>query len=179
MLQRLAPIDPGLIPPEAAYETALRVIGRHLDLQGCRQTTLFETAGGFIARAVINDPRTPVALEFHAEELATLLQQARAGRGKGVRAELGSPLLPTGYEDFLRALGHDLDQRDAAGIFISELRNVMVVSGVEPGVVSGKPAFVPFEQLLRPNEIERMLDDAFHRRAASGGLFNKAPASRP
>jgi hypothetical protein len=85
VLQRLSPTSPHPSPPEAEYETALRVIGRHLDLQGCRQIALFETAGGFIARAVISDPRTPVALEFHAGELAALLEQARAGRGKGVR----------------------------------------------------------------------------------------------
>lgn len=178
MLQQLSHHGSYPIPPQAGYETALRVIGRHLDLQGCRQTTLFETAGGFIARAVISDPRTPVALEFHADELAGLMEQARAGRGKGVRTELGSPLLPTGYEDFLRALGHDLDQRNATGVLISELRNVVVVSGVEPGVVTGNPALVPFEDQLRPNDIERLLDEAFRRRASGGGIVQQTRDSR-
>lgn len=168
MFQPLAQSAPESRPPLARYETALRVIGRHLDLHGCRQTALFETAAGFIARAVVSDARAPVAFEFRAEELTSLLERARSSRGKGVRSQPGTTLAPTGYEDLLRALGHHLDQRDAAGVIIVELCTAVVVSGVETGEVSDKLALVPFEEQLHPNDIERLLDDAFHRRTRDG-----------
>jgi hypothetical protein len=162
-------------PSEVGYESSLRVIGRHFDLQGCRQVAIFQTHGGFIARAVVSDARTPIALEFQARELPALLAQARSNRESGVRTGMGSPLMPTGYEDCLRALGYALDDYYAAGVMLCELRQVLVVTGVRRGEAGGTQAYIAFEEQLHAQDIEQLLNDAFARRSqtSSGGFFKR------
>ena len=76
-----------------------------------------------------------------------------------------STLLPTGYEDFLRAVGHRLDLRQAAAITVAELDGLVAVGGVGrlDGAARGEVA--PFQDLLRPEDVADLLDEAFRRRA--------------
>jgi len=148
----------------ATYQNRLRVIGRQLDLYGYRALNLSEVAGGFLARALPPAGRQPEALEFPDRDLPQSLAAAFAARGEGEHRRAASHLLPTGYEDVLRALGHDLDERLAEAITITELDAFVVVAGVEQREAFGAHALAPFQQLLRQDDLATLLDAAFRRR---------------
>ena len=109
--------------------------------------------------------RAPDALEFPHEDFPGLLRAAIAARGEGPRLHKNHPLLPTGYEDFLRALGYRLDEQHAEAIAITELDGFVAVSGVGPVETSYQTTIAPFQLLLRPDDISSLLDEAFRRRA--------------
>ena len=109
------------------YENRLRVVGRQLDLYAYRAVNLFEVGGGFLVRALLPGSRVPDALEFPDRDFLPQVEAAIAARGEGERLRSTSPLLPTGYEDFLRALGHRFDQRVAEAITVSELDKFIAV----------------------------------------------------
>lgn len=145
------------------YEVQLRLIGRHLDVNDYQGMAIFETDGGYIVRAVIPGNRHADALEFPYDSVASLEQRAASSRGEGER-EPPNTLMPTGYEDFLRALGYELDQRRSAAVMVVELGRGVVTRGLEYRVVGDQMSFAPFEMILDPNDIQTMLDAAFRRR---------------
>lgn len=157
-----AAIPTGLFRP--TYGNRLRVIGRQLDLYGYRALNLSEVGGGFLARALPPAGRTPEALEFADRDFPQSVAAALAARGEGEHRRAVGPLLPTGYEDVLRALGHALDARQAEAITITELDAFVVVAGVGQADGEGAHALAPFQQLLRQDDITTLLDAAFRRR---------------
>jgi hypothetical protein len=149
------------------YQNRLRVIGHHLDSGGYNNAAVFEIEGGFVARATPHNGRRPAALEFPDTQFPALMHQAINQRGGGQRYEARSILLPTGYEDFFRALGFLLDNQMAHGIMFCELQTHLLVTGSEPATAStGHVAYRQFERYLRAGDIQRLLDDAFGRRTA-------------
>ncbi len=158
-----ANIPASLIQP--TYQNRLRVIGRQLDLYGYRGATILEVAGGFLVRGSASGSRTPEALEFLNQDFPQLLQHAFSARGEKERSRSKSPLLPTGYEDFLRALGYRLDTQFAEAVTITELDSFVAVGGVAKVDSYGQTGFSPLQWLLRTDDITFMLDEAFRRRA--------------
>lgn len=152
---------------ELTYQNCLRVIGRHLDLQSYRSFVIVEVEGGLLVRAVRADQRGGEALEFPDGAFRQLLLDAMGSRGHGYHSYTPSPLLPTGYEDFLRALGHRLDQRLARGIVITECPSMIVVTGEEQEHNTAYSGYRVFEDFLRPQDVTALLDQAFGRRAAA------------
>jgi hypothetical protein len=150
---------------EPTYQNRLRVIGRHLDLLSYRSFVIVEVEGGLLVRAMRADQRDGEALEFPDGAFRQLMLDAIGSRGSGYHSYTPSPLLPTGYEDFLRALGHRLDQRLARGIVITECPSMIVVTGDEQGHTSSQAPYRVFEDLLRPQDVTALLDQAFSRRA--------------
>lgn len=162
-----APAFDAAIPAELTrptYQNRLRVIGRQLDLYGYRALNLSEVGGGFLARALPQGGRMPEALEFPDRDFPETMTNTFAARGEGEHRRATSPLLPTGYEDFLRALGYQLDERLAEAITITELDAFVVVAGVGQADGEGAHALAPFQQLLRQDDIAFLLDAAFGRR---------------
>lgn len=162
------------------YQNRLRVIGRQLDLYGYRGLHLLEVAGGFLVRATPAGGRTPEALEFPDRDFAAMVASAVRARGEGESRRSASPLLPSGYEDFLRAAGWRLDQRHAEAITVAELEGFVAVGGAARVEGYGETALGPFQWLWRGEEIAFVLDEAWHRRGSSpqaqqrrGGLFAK------
>jgi hypothetical protein len=141
------------------------VIGRHLDLQSYRSFVIVEVEGGLLVRAVRADQRGGEALEFPDGAFRQLILDAMGSRGHGYHSYTPSPLLPTGYEDFLRALGHRLDERVARGIVITECPSMVVVTGEEQENNTAYSGYRVFEDFLRPQDVTAMLDQAFSRRA--------------
>jgi hypothetical protein len=94
-----------------------------------------------------------------------MLRSAYNARGEGEHRRSTSALLPTGYEDFLRALGHRMDTQFAEAITITELDSFIAVGGVAKVETSGQTGFGPLQWLLRADDITYLLDDAFRRRA--------------
>ncbi len=66
-------------------------------------------------------------------------------------------LIPNGYENMLRALGFELDQRIAENVVITELPSFIAVSGFEPVLGYGEASFRPFSEPLAPPDIINML----------------------
>lgn len=166
-----ADVPDGLAQP--TYQNRLRVIGRQLDLYRFHSINISEVSGGFLVRALPAGSRTPEALEFPDRDFPQAVMNAIAARGQGERQRLGASLLPTGYEDFLRAVGYHLDRRMAEAVTITELDGFIAVGGVAKAEGIGHTTIEPFQQLLRRDEIAYMLDKAFSRRAKSGLAFTR------
>lgn len=149
------------------YENRLRVVGRHLDLAGYRAINMSEVAGGFHVRALAAGSRQPEALEFSDRDLMPLMANAIAARGTEKAMRPGSPLLPTGYEDFLRALGYTLDQRQAEAITITEFDHLIAVGGAAPQDGPRDVTIEPFHDVLRREDVADLLSEAVRRRAKS------------
>ena len=161
-------VAPGGLPEallQPSYQHRLRVIGRQLDLHGYRAANLLEVGGGFVVRALAPGSRTPEALEFPDRDFPLLVAGAIAARGEGERGRSSSPLLPTGYEDFLRALGHRLDAQAAEAITVTDLDSFVAVGGVARAEGWGHTTVEPLRALLYAEDITQLLDEAFRRRA--------------
>jgi DNA-binding NarL/FixJ family response regulator len=150
---------------QLTYQNRLRVIGRQLDLYGYRGATILEVAGGFLVRGAAAGSRTPEALEFLDRDFPQLLRAAYDARGEGERQRSTSALLPTGYEDFLRALGQRFDDRFAEAVTVTELDSFVAVGGVAKVDATGQTGFAPLQWLMRADDITYLLNEAFRRRA--------------
>ena len=148
----------------ASYENRLRAIGRQLDIYGYRAINVSEVSGGFLVRALPRDGRTAEALEFLDRDAPQVLAHAVGARGEGERSRQGDLLLPTGYEDFLRALGHRLDAGNMEAVTVTELEPLIAVGGIAPLEVGDDVTLGPFYELLQSEHIKYLLDEAFRRR---------------
>lgn len=149
-------------------ENRLRVIGRQLDLYDYRALNLSQVAGGFLVRALPPGARAAEVLEFPDHEFPLVVARAVAARGEGEgdHDRVATALLPTGYEDALRALGHRLDGRQAEAITVTELDSLVVVGGIALQDGHGHLTLEPFHEVLQVDDITYLLDEAFRRRAA-------------
>lgn len=155
---------------QPTYQNRLRVIGHHLDTENYRDAAIFEIEGGFIARARREKGKRAGALEFPDSQFVQLMQGAINSRGRREGYERHSRVLPTGYQDFLRALGFLLDNQSAIGVTIVELESHFLVTGLEPSKsVAGHNAIRQFERYLTREDIQQLLDDAFNRRHGTHG----------
>ncbi len=156
-------VDEHLLRP--TYQNRLRVIGRNLDLYGYRRVNILEVDGGFIVRASPQNSRGVETLEFVGKQFAQLIANATQSRGDGERAfSHPTGLLPTGYEDFLRAVGYLLDQHAAEAITVSELEELAVVGGVGRVDETGVSRYGPIQWLFRSDDVAVLLDRAYKQR---------------
>ena len=77
-----------------------------------------------------------------------------------------SPLLPSGYEDFLRAIGQALDQHPAEAIAVAEYAQMIIVTGLAKLDTAMQTSLGGVEWILRADEIQQVLDQSFRRRQA-------------
>jgi CheY-like chemotaxis protein len=152
------------------YQNRLRIVGRQIDIEDQRDIFLFEVNGGFILRSLASHSRLPEALEFNDRDFPSLLKASLDDQGTGEpMAESPHSLLPTGYQDFLRALGYQLDDMLAEAIAIMELPESIVVSGLYKNEATLGTHIEEFELHLDRNEIEYMLNEAYRRRGSATG----------
>lgn len=161
--------DPLLQP---TYQNRLRAIGHELDTHGYRTINLSQVLDGFHVRTFMPGQRAPEVLVFTDRDLHALVEQSVARRGTGERSTAHPRWLPTGYEDFLRAVGYELDQRKAEAITITEFDRAVAIGGVALLAQGGDYGLGPFQEVLTAEDIGYMLDAAFKRRARpqQGGL---------
>jgi hypothetical protein len=74
-------------------------------------------------------------------------------------------LLPTGYEDALRAIGHALDRRRAHRVTIVELEQCLLVCGYQPTERHRENEYSRFEWVLAAEELTALLNEAYYRRS--------------
>lgn len=161
-----------IVPPHVAdwllqptYQNRLRVIGRHLDVYRYRRVNILEVEGGFVVRASPQGSRGVETLEFVGHQFAQLIAKAASDRGSGERIKAQpDALLPTGYEDFLRAVGYQLDHHAAEAITVSELEEIVVVGGVGRVDETGVSRYGPIQWLFRSDDVSVLLDQAYQRR---------------
>ena len=147
------------------YQNRLRSIGRQLDIYGYHTITMTEVDGGFLVRAQRQRARKPQALEFPDRDFPRMVASAiQEDFSTGEKPIHQSDLTPTGYEDFLRALGYELDKRTAQAIVLTELEDMFVVAGRGSDDTAAVPGIIPFQMFLKPAEIDYMLNEAFNRR---------------
>jgi hypothetical protein len=149
---------------QPTYQNRLRVIGRQLDQYGYKSINLVEVRGGFVARCLPPKSRVPEALEFSDRDFPQLMAGTYTTNANA-EPRFTPNLLPTGYEDFLRALGHRLDERGAEAITIAEFDSLVVVGGLVRAEGYTDTVINPFHEMMRREEIELLLDEAFRRRA--------------
>lgn len=163
-------IDPHLIEP--TYQNRLRVIGRELDRQHISGITIMEVPGGFVVRAQLHDGE-PTAFEFLDSDFSQMVVNAIAARGEGETTRPATPLLPTGYEDFLRSLGYELDERVAEGVYVAEYRSFLTVGGLVPSMTAG--GYRHYSEVLGSREIREILNEAFNRRGTFQSVTHYTP----
>ena len=178
LVQQIIKSTPGtMVPPTIAvddgvpaellhptYQNRLRVIGRQLDTYRYQAMNLMEVGGGILVRGTPRGSRTPEALEFSDKDFPALFRGGLEARGETEWARAKTPLLPTGYEDFLRALGHRLDCQYAEAVSVTELDSFFAVGGVAKVDASGHTAIAPLQWLLYADDITYLLDEAYLRR---------------
>lgn len=151
-LPRLRPIEPTADLATPTYQNRLRVVGRHLDLNQMRHVVVVEVEGGIVTRATKDVYLAQALLEFPDDQFPDLVRQAIKARGKGEHRARHSPLLPTGYEDFLRALGAELDRRYSKAVTIVETPDYFHVSGYALESDLQRGSMAPFAFALSEEE---------------------------
>lgn len=151
---------------EPTYQNRLRILGRLVDEELLHSITLIEISDGFILRATRAADPWPVLLEFDERKIAKMLRRAPEQRGQPRLHRESSNLIPDGYENMLRALGYELDQRVAENVVITELPSLLAVSGFEPILGYGEASFRPFSEPLDPQDIVELIQRALDRRGS-------------
>jgi hypothetical protein len=146
------------------YQNRLRLVGRHLDVNDYRSMSILDVDGGILVRAVSPSAHTPELLEFPDDAFTELVRSAIQARGSRKKTRKGATIVPTGYEDLLRALGWELDQRLAKSITIHEAQSSLFVAGLAAGD-NATGSFSPFDFTLNEADVQAILDAAFGRRA--------------
>jgi hypothetical protein len=151
----------------AAYESALRVIGRHLDAEPSYNVSILEVDDGFTLRYQPTqhrfDGRT---VHFGATKLTDLSIFQTAGRGcakRHYRHEGMSLKFADGHEEFLRALGYMLDREGASSLTFDELTDevrVTYVRATPENAMRTEKRDLAFSE----SDIQAMVDGARQRR---------------
>jgi hypothetical protein len=149
------------------YQWMLRALGAYLDEEPSCRISMTEVPDGFLVRLQRALHRLePQVLHFKRESLKEQLDQLmRAKRPGGPRSHHQGVWshFPNGHQDFLRALGYELDQASAHSIFIDELEDGFVVTYSCPETPESQK-WTKKMVLLGLEDIETILNAAFERR---------------
>jgi hypothetical protein len=146
-----------------AYQDALRAIGHFLDVNIYRHIILVETSDAFILHAFhgLTANRSVEGIELPLSDIRTLVSRCRQDRGPRAHELPRSPICPTGYEDFFRTLGYDLDTAHAMLVRVVELSTGILVSYTAYNETENAQRF---ELLYTESHIEQALAQGYSRR---------------
>src|SRR5579872_4997541 len=160
-------------PPERmlkhTYQNELRAIGRYCDDRGLRGIGIYEVDNGLILRGFANpnDPHSLEAIEVPKDDIQSLMLRNFTAKSYGGVATR-SPLCPTGYEDFLRALGYELELNKVRAVALQELVDRFAVTYMQLQSTSDDGYIWETRSvMLPPDDIQKLLDEAFGRRGLS------------
>ena len=149
-----------------SYQDSLRAIGRYFDRNVYRHVLVAEVDDGYVARA-FSGHQSSLRAEGIALPMSDVLaliaaqDQGRDGTGSDLKMP---PLLPTGYEDFFRTLGHDMDAAKAGFVTLLELSTGILVSYTAKGLKGGPERAQTFYD---PPRIDDLLTRGYQRRRAN------------
>jgi hypothetical protein len=146
------------------YQDALRAIGRYFDRNLYRHVLVHEVEDGYVARAFpgLQGNLKAEGIALPMSDVLALIASQGLGRGVSVGDVKMPPLCPTGYEDFFRSLGDDLDSVGATNVCVVELSGGILVSHTARGKGGMKRA----QQFYDPPRIDELLTRAYQRRGA-------------
>ncbi len=148
------------------YQETLRAIGRYFDEQVYRNILVCEVADGYIARAfpmAATETAKAEGLQFLHEDITALVKRSREVRNPIPDFVKMPPLCPTGYEDFMRAVGWEIDGAAVHLISIVEMKEGILVNYYQPAKPS--PSGSPWHQTFYdPDGITALLNRGFGRR---------------
>jgi Bacterial Ig domain len=158
------------------YQSMLRALGAYLDEEPSCRITLAELPDGFLIRVRrALHSLDPQVLHFTRTTLDEQLNQfARLKRSAGPRVPSQGvwSRFPNGHQDFLRALGYELDQVSAQSIFIDELEDGFIVTYSCPEVPDNS-TWIKKAVIMGLQDIETILNVAFERRLPSKSASQK------
>jgi hypothetical protein len=118
------------------YQLTLRALGAWLDEAHPQYFTIFETPDG-LSVSVTLPGREPIIQDAHFpfSALAAQWEELPRKRGTIVPPDDCASLFPTGRQDFLHALGFELDQAGAESLVIDHYDDTILLSYayVDPG----------------------------------------------
>ncbi|HET9014882.1 MAG TPA: response regulator [Thermomicrobiaceae bacterium] len=147
-----------------SYQNRLRAVGHQLDVDGYRSVQLAEVADGFQVRALPPGDARPQALQFGDRDFPQRIALAIGQRARTGPDHVSYAPQPTGYEDFLRAIGRWLDDQRAESISVMELDGLVLVAGMTRGHGGDVPE--PFHQMMNADAVATLLAGAAARRSA-------------
>lgn len=161
--------------PSNTYQWMLRALGAYLDEEPSCRISLTEVPDGFLVRLQRALHRLePQVVHFKRETLKEQLNQlTQQKKPMGSRPHHQGvwSYFPNGHQDFLRALGYELDEASAQNVFLDELEDGFVVTYTCPDT-AGSSGWTKKMVVLGIEQIEAILNAAFERR-------KKAPSSAP
>lgn len=138
-----------------SYQPLLRALGAWLDSSGACNINLIETSTGFIVRyGVGDDPlllRKFILTHAELEHLEAAMKERRS-------------INPSGrYQDFLRALGYEIDEQAGAYVVLDEVEDHLFVSMCRPAEGGGL-TWIKRARVLNPEDQAAILRRAYARR---------------
>lgn len=149
------------------YQNRLRIIGRAMDEHHLERALIVDFDETLTLRAYSSKEERYISEIFTDEKLIETLRIAIYARGESGTGPFRSPLRPTGYEDFFRALGYQLDQRGASAVVILECPQYFHVSGEERIGDISNLTVAPFADMYEVPTINTMVNEAVARRTES------------
>lgn len=158
------------------YQSMLRALGSYLDEEPSCRISVVEVPDGFLVRM----QRTVYKLEprvelFKRDTLTQHIDQfVRAQLPSGVRQRHQGiwAQFPNGHQDFMRALGYELEGSGARDIVLDELEDGLSLTYTQPAPEGGWEIRSVF---LDTDGIEAVLNEAFNRRRHNGLGVEEAP----
>jgi hypothetical protein len=149
------------------YQWMLRGLGAFLDEEPSCRISIAEVEDGFLVRMQrALHKLEPKVLHFERETLIGQLDELVRTRPSGALKAHHQGIwsqFPNGHQDFMRALGFELDQSSARGILIDELEDGIALTYSYPEGDSWRKRIV----ILGMPELEEILNSAFDRRKSS------------
>jgi hypothetical protein len=149
----------------APYQEALRMIGAHLDAHRATRARVLEDESGFIVSYQGDDNLDLTTDHFTYSDVFDFQIEGEARRSRQVDVSE----YPRTYQDFLRALGYELDQAEACEILLDELDDETTVVTYQhtdrDSVLMWKKGIVT----VGPKERAALLASAHGRRQTSEG----------
>jgi hypothetical protein len=153
-----------------SYYTMLRALGAWLDEEKPRRFTVLETVDGFTVILTQHGSGKPTLVEVHFDRQSLgdrerrMVEKRRIlGNPFGNSHERAWTLSQYGRQDFMRALGYELDDAEAQGLILDELddRLLLTYSFVDPA-----QGYLWHKKMvsLGQDEIEKILEVARERR---------------
>jgi hypothetical protein len=150
---------------KVAYQGVLRALGAYLDQESMSRFRLIEVPDGFTLVLEAGGAE-PHLREVHFSTASLLEQGEQLARGRkmfGGKYQERWSLASTGHQDFLRALGNELDRYQAHDILIDELEDGLLVTYTYVDPSKGYQ-FRKRLSVLHAQEIEAILQSAHGRR---------------
>lgn len=152
---------------ENTYQWMLRALGAFLDEEPSCRISIAEVEDGFLVRMQrALHKLEPKVLHFKRETLIGQLNQLMTIRPSAALKAHHQGIwshFRNGHQDFMRALGFELDKSSAKGILIDELEDGIALTYSYPEGDVWRKRIV----ILGMQELEEILNSAFDRRRSS------------